>query len=98
MEHAEVSRHEVTVYLFLRSHPDEWFSNADIAKQSQSVLRTVRSYTLKFVKLGLLDQAELFPSHRYRWSNKADKRNKSYSQRLQHAAEIFGLSATNQKE
>lgn len=47
---------------------------------------------MKLVDLGLLDQAEVFPAHRYRLSSKADKRNKSYLQRLERAAEVFGIA------
>ena len=52
-------------------------------------LRTVRLHTMRFVKLGMLDQAEVFPAYRYRWSKKSDRRNMAYSQRLEQAASVF---------
>lgn len=92
MEHNEVSPHEVKVFLALSTAPSEWLSNRDIAARVKGVtLRTVRAHTYKLVKLGLVDQAELFPGHRFRVSDKAEKRNKTYTQRIMQAAEIMGL-------
>ena len=48
--------------------------------------------THRVVELGILDQAELFPAHRYRISEHADKRNKAYVIRLREAAKICGLA------
>jgi predicted ArsR family transcriptional regulator len=69
-----------------------WLTGAEIAKKSGVVPRTVRAHLLKLVNLGLLDVAEVFPAHRYRISEKAEKRNASYIKRLDAAAEVFGLS------
>ena len=92
MEKNEVSIHEVRVYVTLTSSKNKWLSNSEIAAMTSGVaLRTVRAYTLKFVKAGLLDQAEVFPSHRFRWAEKAGKRNIGYLQRLDHAREVFGI-------
>jgi hypothetical protein len=43
------------------------------------------------VDANIVDQAEVFPAHRYRLSKKARKRNINYIQRLERAAEVFGL-------
>lgn len=91
MERNEISIHEVKVYLALKNG-QRWMSNQDIAKELSSIAaRTVRAHTLKLVNLGILDQAEVFPGHRYRWSEKGVKRNISYVKRLEGAAEVFGV-------
>jgi hypothetical protein len=94
MERTEISSHEVKVYLALKSQPGKWLSNAEIAKLAGGMnLRTVRMHTLRLVKLGIVDQAEIFPAYRYRLaSKKADKRNAAYSIRLNETAEVMGLS------
>lgn len=93
MERSEISLHEVNIYRVFKEHSKAWLTHKDIAKLSQSKSdRTVRAHTLKLVRLGILDQAELFPQHRYRLSQKADKRNKGYMQRLDEADVIFAAS------
>ncbi len=93
MERNEVSLHEVRVYLALKGQPQRWLTNREITALLPGVApRTVRAHTLKLVQLGLIDQAEVFPAHRYRWSEKAAKRNSSYSLRLEQACSVFGLA------
>jgi DNA-binding transcriptional regulator PaaX len=93
MERNEISAHEIKVYLALKSNPDKWLSNAEIAALAAGVSpRTVRAHTLRLVSLGILDQAEVFPAHRYRFSAKGNKRNAAYTIRLTQAAEIMGLT------
>lgn len=89
-ERSEISIHEVKVYQLLFGASEEWFTNADISKKLAMKPRTVRLHTLRLVKLGVLDQAEVFPAHRYRWSKNAKKRNLAYFQRLEEAATVFG--------
>ncbi len=91
-ERNEVSIHEVKVFRVLADAEKVWLSNKDIADRIEGVMpRTVRAHTLKLVKLGLLDQAEVFPGHKYRLAVTAIKRNRAYLQRIAQAAEIFGL-------
>jgi Phenylacetic acid-responsive transcriptional repressor len=89
MERNEISLHEVKVYRVFKEHSKAWLTHKDIAKISELNERTVRAHTLRLVRSGVLDQAELFPAHRYRLSQKADKRNKGYMQRLLEADTIF---------
>ncbi len=91
MEKNEVSLHEVKVYRLFAANPERWISNREVAAEAHVAQRTARAHTLKLVNLGLLDQAEVFPSHRFRFSETASKRNKTYTQRLDHAASVFGL-------
>jgi hypothetical protein len=48
---------------------------------------------LKLVNLGIFDQAEVFPAHRYRLAEMADKRNKGYALRIEQAMSVFGIAA-----
>lgn len=87
MERNEVSLQEVRFYRVAMK--GEWRTAKDLAKAAGIAERTGRAYALKFVKLGLFDQAEVWPAHHYRWSTLAGKRNKSYLQRLEQTSEIF---------
>jgi predicted transcriptional regulator len=91
MERNEISIQEAKVYKHLRNNPQSWMTNRDIELAVNIPARTVRAETLKLVKLGIIDQRELFPGHRYRWCDKANKRNTGYLQRLEQAAEMFGI-------
>lgn len=89
MEKNEISIQEVLTFKALST--GSWMTNQEIAAETKVPVRTVRSKTKKFVDLGLCDQAEIFPAHRYRLSEKASARNKAYLQRLLNAKEILGL-------
>jgi len=90
MEQNEISQHEVKVYRALFNQRGEWLSSRDIERLVSGVApRTIRHHVKKLVDNGLADVAELFPGHRYRWSEKAERRNKSYLLRLQKAQEVF---------
>lgn len=91
-ERPEISEHEVRIYRTLKKEPERWMTHAEIEKSSGVCARTVRQHTLKLVRLGLLDMVELFPRHRYRFSEKGHRRNKSYAQRLTQAEEVLSLS------
>jgi predicted ArsR family transcriptional regulator len=92
MERNEVSLHEVKIYCLLRSQPGRWLTNQEIGAALTGVApRTVRAHTKRLVTLGLVNQAEVFPAHRYQWSEMGAKRNLGYSQRLEQAAAVFGL-------
>ena len=88
-EHAEISLHQLKVYRYLLN-AGSWISNRDIAAATGVAARTVRQYTLRLVHLGICDQAEVFPGHRYRYSDQAPQRNKAYLLRLQEAEKVFG--------
>lgn len=87
MENSEISIHEWRVYEALRQ--GGWMTSASIAEKANVAKRTARHHCLRLVKLGIVDQAEVFPAHRYRLSKMAQKRNLSYCQRLELAAEVF---------
>ncbi|MEO3856204.1 hypothetical protein [Acrocarpospora sp. B8E8] len=95
MERSEISRHEIEVLKVLSGNQTSWLSNAEIAARAQGVApRTVRATTLKLVKAGVLDQAEVFPGHRFRLADRAAQRNRGYFDRLHRAAEVFGVELT----
>ena len=91
MERAEISQHQLRVFQFVRDRQC-WVTSEAIAHGAQVAPRTARAHAHQLVTLGIFDQAEVFPAHRYRLSPHADKRNKAYLLRLQQAEEIFQLS------
>jgi DNA-binding IclR family transcriptional regulator len=88
MEPSEISLHLVKIYRCL-SQSKAWMTNKQIAETTGVSLRRTSHHTKTLVGLGILDQAELYPGHRYRMSDKADKRNGSYLARLKQAENIF---------
>lgn len=92
MGHKEVSIHELKIYLALKGDSSRWLTNAQIAEKIGGIAeRTVRAHTSRLVSAGLVERAEVFPGHRFRLSQKADKRGDGYLQRLEKAREVFGL-------
>ncbi len=89
MERNEISRHEVAVFKVLVD--GGWLTSRDLAERASVAPRTARAHALKLVKLGIVDQAEVFPAHRYRLSEFAAKRNRTYMDRLRQAAEVLGV-------
>lgn len=92
VERNEISRQEIEVFRVLLA-AGLWQTNAELAAQCENVApRTVRAMTSKFVHLGLVDQAEVFPAHKFRIAAKADKRNRGYVDRLRQVASVFGVT------
>ncbi len=89
MERNEISRHEVLVYRVLAE--GGWVTTREIAETTGVAPRTARAHALKLVRLGIADQAEVFPGHRYRISEHASKRNRAYHDRIQRAGEALGI-------
>lgn len=93
MEKAEISIHQWKIYDCLVKS-QTWMSNKDIAQKTGVSLRRVGFHTNNLVQLGILDQAEVYPGHRFKISNRADKRNTGYLRRLVQAGEIFSAVAS----
>lgn len=93
MERNEISRHQIQVYQCV-AQSKRWMTNNDIAQATDMNPRTVRFHTKALVSLGIFDQAEVFPNHAYRFSDKAKQRNSSYMLRLEKAQEVFASLAT----
>jgi hypothetical protein len=64
-------------------------TNREIARAANVAPRTARYHTKAFVNLGIFDQADVFPNHAYRRSDKAQHRNAAYLLRLEKAQEVF---------
>ena len=88
MERSEISLHEVRLYKTLSEK--EWFTVKTVAEKAKIAARTASLHLKRLSDLGIVDVAEVYPGHRYRLSNKADKRNSGYLNRLKQACEIFG--------
>lgn len=92
MEQAEISIQQVKVFRYI-SQAKNWVSNHEIAQATGVSLRNVSLHTHRLTSLGILDQAEVYPGHRFRVCEKAEKRNGGYLARLKRAESVFGLSA-----
>lgn len=88
-ETAEISTHFLSVFKALRDGRG-WHTSKGVAATANVSDRTARAHLLKLVQLGIADQAEVFPAHRYRFSDKAEKRNKAMILRLRQAEEVLG--------
>jgi hypothetical protein len=92
MEKSEVSIHEARFFHAVMRAGQTWTTSQELAVASGIAKRTGRHFTRKLCNLGILDVAEVFPAHRYRLSEMAAKRNRSYMQRLEQAAEVFQVA------
>lgn len=90
MEGNEISEHQARIYAFLKS-AQGWVTAKDIEKGANVGGRTARLHALNLVRLLIVDQAEVFPGHRYRLSSMAAKRNQTYVKRLEEALDVFGM-------
>lgn len=91
METSEISIHQCRLFHALKTDGG-WITSKEAAIKADIAKRTARAHLLRFVQQGLLDQAEVFPAHRYRLAAKADKRNLAMLQRLESACVVFGLT------
>ena len=89
-EKNEISAHEVRVHQAVIS-AGTWVTSKYVAEAAGVAARTARQHLFRLVNLGIIDQEEVFPGHRYRASEFAEKRNKTYVQRLARAKEVLGL-------
>ena len=89
MERNEISLHEVKVYRVFKGSPDKWLTNAEVANAGGLKTRTARWHTMRFAALGIIERAEVFPSHKFKLSSKAGKRNGGFLQRLEQADKLF---------
>lgn len=90
METNEISVHQARIFSTLKGNAG-WMTADEVAEAAKVAGRTARAHLLRFVQAGIADQAEVFPSHRYRFSGLADKRHKTFVERIERACEIFGL-------
>lgn len=87
----QVSVHEVLVFTALQNHRHAWISNSDLAARVPSVsLRTVRAHVARWVRQGLVEQADVYPGPRYRLAPDAESRCGEYVNRVREAAGRFG--------
>jgi len=92
METSEISLHEAKLYQALEKRGAAWSTAKELAKDAGIAERTARAHLLKLAKLNLMDVVEVFPAHRYRLAEKAEKRNAGYLARLIYAVEVFGIT------
>lgn len=86
-ESSEISEKELRTFKAISTKT--WVSNKDIALITKLSRRQVNDYMLKFMKIGLIDQAEVWPEHLYRLSRFAAKRAPGYLERLRFTERVF---------
>jgi hypothetical protein len=86
----KISAHMCRVFAYVKESGG-WVTSQQIAKGARVAPRTARAHALRLVRAGLFDQAEVFPSHRYRLAETAEKRNKGFYQRLEEAGRVFDV-------
>lgn len=91
METNEVSLHQIKVYMAVKDAGENWLTSAEICAKAGVAPRTARAHALKLVNLGIFDQADVFPAHRYRMAETSVNRNKGYLLRIEKAMSVFGL-------
>ena len=91
IETNEISIQQARAFRFLQQAKGKWITARELAKGADVAERSARMYAKRFVDLGIADQAELFPGHRYRLSTVATKRNVGYMKRIEAACEVFGI-------
>lgn len=88
-EKSEISLHLVKVFKAIKDADGKWVTNKEVSAMIKMPLRTVASHTLHLSDAGMINQAEVFPAHKFQFSGKADKRNKAFYERVIRAMEIF---------
>lgn len=68
----EISAHEVRIVAALKAS-GEWMSSRDVAREAKVAPRTARHHLRRLADIGILEEAEVFPGHRYRFSAKSDR-------------------------
>lgn len=93
MDKVEISIHEARIYLAVKSNKSKWLTNIEIGKLVPDISgSTIRHTTYCLFKKSLIERQEVFPSFRYRWSDRREQRDHSYELRLESACEAFGLN------
>lgn len=88
-ERSEVSIHLIKVFKFIKDKDGKWTTNKEISECVGFSKRTVSAHTLHLVNAGIINQAEVFPEHKFQYSEVSNKRNKAFSDRLEKAMQIF---------
>lgn len=89
----KISLHEVLVFAAFSGTKGKWLTNDEVAKRVAPNVRprTVRLHTKGLADAGILEQAPVFPAHRYRLTEHVPQRGTSYLTRIHAAAEVFAV-------
>lgn len=96
-EKSEISFHLIKIWRYVKQK-QKWVSHQQISEEANVNERTVRAHIRYLVSAGLVDKMEMFPQHRYRYSEMGEKRNKTFCDRLESASAIFSEVESEQKE
>ena len=85
-----MSIQQVRIFRYIQQ-AQGWVTARDIAKGADVAERTARSHAFRLVRMGILDEARVFPGHRYRLADKTDQQNSDYLQQLEETCKVFDL-------
>jgi hypothetical protein len=88
---SRISEHEVRLFLLCKQGAGQWRTADEAAVAAGMQSRTVRGHFARWTRLGLLHEARVFPSFRYRLVNHEAGPAFDYVQRIEEAKNIFGL-------
>jgi DNA-binding IclR family transcriptional regulator len=86
-----ISPHEVRLLLVFRQRADEWLTNNVLAQEARVSPRTARAHTDRLVRLGVLEEQQLYPGPVFRLADQPGEEAREYLDRVEKAREIFRL-------
>lgn len=88
METTEISRHQVAVFEHMKD--GSWKTANEVALATKVAGRTARHHLAGLTQLGVLEEAYVFPGHRYRLHPAPGARATKFIGRLEHASVVLG--------
>jgi hypothetical protein len=86
-----ISPHEVRLLLVFRQRAGDWLTNNAVAKAAEISPRTARAHTDRLVRLGVLEEQQVYPGPVFRLAGEPGEEAQGYLQRAEKAREIFRL-------
>lgn len=90
-QNADISLHEVRVYVAFLDNPTAWLTNKDVAQIASVSGRTARLHTQRLTGLGILNVTKVVPGYRFQLSDMAIRQNVSYITHLDNARAVFAM-------
>lgn len=84
----EVSPHEVRVFRALNAVT--WATSQEVSTRADVAPRTARKHLTRLVQAGLVEEARVFPGHRFRLTAAATE-GTDYTDRLAAAEDAMGI-------
>jgi len=86
---SEISVHEARLFSVLSANEERWMTTRELATEADVAVRTVRVHLKRLARLGIVEEAKVFPGFRYRM--KKDRWSVEHHRSLLEACAVFGL-------